>query len=116
MNKQDYELIWKPYIGRIVIANFSGGEVVGRFNFPNIEGGFVDICPHLVSEADGKRVYIEEQIPVRVSLNLVESGSTFIRPVKENYLEQKAKFINQRFNANRELIGFSQNQPAQNHS
>ena len=77
---------------------------MGVLNKPNYDLGYFDVCPSLLLEGDGKRCYLETEIPVRLSLGLFDSRYV-ISPLKEGFLKQKVDIINRDADKERRRIG-----------
>ena len=99
-----YEEILGPFIGGEVIITFLNSEVVGVLNKPNYELGYFDVKPSIVAEGDGKRVYVEREKPIRISLSSFDTKYS-IRPLKDGYTEKKAEAINAQADKEKRRIG-----------
>lgn len=100
------EPIWKPYVYQEVCVETEKGTIIGVMNNPNVREGYVDFAPSLVFEADGETVRVEEVFPTRISLGLLEKKDCLIRPLREGYLEQRAREIN-RIAKRKQGMGFN---------
>jgi hypothetical protein len=99
---------WAPYIGREVSFTLQNDTLFGVLNEPKKGQNYADFLPFWSTEEDGESVRIEKEIPLRVSLSLLEDAAAIIRPYPNGYMERRAKILNEaRIKKTLGKIGFS---------
>lgn len=98
---------WRPYVGQEVQFIFSSETLFGILNEPNKKMNYADFLPFWTTEADGERIRIEKEVPLRVSLSILERADVIIRPYVSGYMEQRAKIVNDSLAKKKGVLGFA---------
>ncbi|MEK6882510.1 MAG: hypothetical protein AABY22_23010, partial [Nanoarchaeota archaeon] len=101
------EPIWTPYIGKEIFVDFAGSSVMGVLRGVDTLSNYAEFLPALVFAADEKHAHLEREIPIRVSLSLLERDKVVIRHLGDGYLEQRIKYLNERADKESARIGFN---------
>jgi hypothetical protein len=108
MENSNDEPRWKPYVGREVQFVLNTETLFGVLNEPNLKKGYADFLPYWSTEADGERIRIEKEVPLRVSLSILEKAEAIIRPFISGSMEARSSAINDSIEKKKNTkLGFS---------
>ena len=99
------EYFWEPYVGKEVTINYQGDMYTGKFNEPNLNGGWADLLPCLGGCVSG-RAYVERETPMRIPLNLLESLAATVRPRYDGFMDEHVAEVNMKLDRKDRRISF----------